>query len=69
MLIEDVTAVGADSYLFVNTRGLFYLQTEDDSMCNDSKIFIPLVAPTLVMESELIATRHSVGSNPVCYVK
>jgi len=69
MLIKGVTAVGADSYLFANTRGLFYLQTEDDSMCNDSKIFILLVAPTLVMESELIATGHSVGSNPVCYVK
>jgi len=41
---------------FANTRGLFYLQTEDDLMCNDSKIFIFLVAPTLVMESELIAT-------------
>lgn len=40
MLIWDVTAVGADSYLFANTRGLFYHQTEDDLMYNDSKIFI-----------------------------
>jgi hypothetical protein len=57
MLIWDVTAVGADSYLFANTRGLFYHQTEDDLMYNDSKIFINLVAPTLVMESELITIR------------
>jgi hypothetical protein len=57
MRLEDVTAVGADSYLFANTRDLFYLQTEDDLMCNDFKIFILLVAPTLVMESELIATQ------------
>lgn len=40
MFIEDVTAVGADSYVFTNTRDLFYLQTEDDLMCNDFKNFI-----------------------------
>ena len=57
MLIEDLTAVGANSYVFADTRDLFYLQTEDDLMCNDSRNFILLVAPTLVMESELIATR------------
>jgi hypothetical protein len=57
MLTEDVTVVGADSYLFANARSLFYLQTEDDSMYSDSKIFILVAAPTLVMESELIATR------------